>query len=207
MSKAAAVQSRFAALIAGAAALVAVPSPSFGQSAGSVQPASAPSDYYFRVAGGVSAMSPFPHDQVGANLSLAFGKHAFFSTLRGEVEVSFAQASSHKCSPDDWERACYGGQGPEKRVRVTSVMATAYFDFREGQALRPFIGAGLRYEGQGTTTEIGETLSSVSGTGVNLTAGLSYAVRPQWVVQLAYQGLVEGPGRDDRAQLGFRYRR
>lgn len=213
MSKAAAVPSRIAAVAAVAALLVAIPSPSSGQSTVGVQ-ADAPalSGYYFRFAGGAGRMDALG-GQFAGNLSLAFGKHAFFSTLRGEVEVSFASGWSEACQDlaagsrrgtGVW---CNGSvHGQQQRVRALSVMTTAYFDFREGEAFRPFIGAGLRYEARGTTTRIGETLSSAFGMGANLTAGVAYAVRPSLAVQLAYQALVASGG-DDRLQLGFRYRR
>ncbi len=213
MSKAAAVLSRIAAVAAAAALLVAIPSPSSGQSTAGVQAdAPASSGYYFRFAGGAGRMDALG-GQIAGNLSLAFGKHSFFSTLRGEVEVSFASGWADGCphlaagsrrGTGVW---CDGSvHGQQQRVQALSVMATTYFDFREGKAFRPFIGAGLRYEARGTTTSVGETLSSAFGMGANLTTGVAYAVRPSLAVQLAYQALVAS-GRDDRIQLGFRYRR
>lgn len=205
MSKAAAVLSRIAAITVGSAFLVAIPGASSGQSTvgGDVQAGSSPSEYYFRFAGGAGVMDALDR-QINGNLSLAFGKHSFISTLRGEVEVSFATGWSDGC----WDPApaCKPRTQGQWRVQSLSVMTTAYFDFREGEAFRPFVGAGLRYEGRGTTSEIGETLSSEFGMGANLTAGAAYAVHPALAVQLAYQALV-GTGRDDRVQVGFRYRR
>lgn len=197
MSQEAAVLSRCVALALGFVLIASSPLPSVGQSTddGVVQVVPVPepteSDYYFRFAGGFSSLQ---RTHNGGNLSLAFGKHAVYSTLRGEVEASFtAGGGTSSC--------CSLGH---RSVNSLSLLATAYFDFRPGEVFRPFIGAGVRYEGHAADDEWGAWSSF--GMGVHATAGLAYTVKPDWVVQMGWRGLF-GNSSEDQLQIGLRYRR
>lgn len=200
---------RVAALALGLA-LFGAPAPTTGQSSadGVVQfgpdGQSTPSGYYFRFAGGVSDLAEHG-SSLGANLSLAFGKHAFFSTLRGEVEASIGAGSeSRDCWYRDRQSPCHYAH---YNTQTLSLMATTYFDFREGKAFRPFVGAGLRYEGLSTSSTWTNARNySQFGLGVHTTAGIAYAIRPEWVGQLGYRALY-GNSREYRLQIGVRYNR
>ncbi len=208
MSQEAAVLSRCVALAIGVALIASSPLPSVGQSTddGVVQVVSVPesteSDYYFRFAGGFSSLQ---RTHNGGNLSLAFGKHAVYSTLRGEIEASFtAGGGISSCWEPDYRSCSHVHQS----VNSLSLLATAYYDFRAGKAFRPFLGAGVRYEGHAADDEWGGPDSSWSsfGMGVHATAGLAYTVKPGWVVQMGWRGLF-GNSSEDQLQVGLRYRR
>lgn len=205
MSKEAAAFSGLAALALAFVLATAAPAPAFGQTpgveSGEARSAS-PSDKapearsaYFRFAAGASAV---PSGNVAASLSAAVGKHAIFSTIRGEVEASM--------SSDVWSPLCRDECPGEEVVDLgtLALLVSAYYDFRKGRAWTPFIGVGVRYEGRTTTEDHRPLALSGTGFGYHSTAGVAYAPGERLTVQMGYRALAGLGRREHQLHLGLR---
>lgn len=186
------------ALVVILAPTVVAPSPAFAQSV-DAQPAvpTVTPTFYYGFAGGVSN----PHyGDLGPNLSAVLGKPAIFSTLRGQVEVSYSASVAHRSCWDE----CYS-HTDRANVESLSVVASFFYDFRKDKALRPFIGGGLLYQVQSATSHWGTDHDQFSGQGGGFQwmAGLGYEIKPNWIVQ-ASRRVVRGVDRQEQFQLGLR---
>lgn len=187
------------ALVVGLAPTAVAPALASAQSvdAQPAAPTAAPT-YYFGFAGGVSDMR---YGDLGANLSAVLGKPAIFSTLRGQIEASYSSSVAYRnCAPECWNDS--------ESVESLSLIASLFYDFREGKALRPFIGAGILYQVQSATSHWGSQPDTWSGqgSGFQWTAGLAYEIKPNWIVQ-ASRRMVMGVDRQQQFQLGLRLKR